>query len=153
MNWRNTLRSLGGKNRRTNLSPTTTETNEDDPNPTPNVIQSTLQIAKAQWKALMTPRAPAEEAPNEVADVELSDANQLENIPWGDVRMAKGDNITRIYSVNLNGLQLDAAGGKFDSVCRAIKIAQADIFCGQEHNVDTTKSSVRNILFDTAKQH
>ncbi|KAI2495726.1 hypothetical protein MHU86_18785 [Fragilaria crotonensis] len=30
---------------------------------------------------------------------------------------------------------------------------QADIICGQEHNLDTVQSTVRSILYDTTKQH
>ena len=30
---------------------------------------------------------------------------------------------------------------------------QADILCGQEHNLDTVQSTVRSILYDTTKQH
>ena len=44
-------------------------------------------------------------------------------------------------------------GGKFDSVCRSLKEIQADVFCGQEHNVDTTQAKLRHIVFDTASQH
>ena len=66
---------------------------------------------------------------------------------------AKEEGVTRIYIANVNGLQLDSKGGKFDSICRSIKEVQADVFCGQEHNVDTTKASLRKIVFDTAGQH
>ena len=65
----------------------------------------------------------------------------------------KPDATTRVYVTNLNGLQLDARGGKFDTVCRTIREIQADVFCAQEHNVDITQAPLRNILFDTAKQH
>ncbi|KAI2505037.1 hypothetical protein MHU86_9393 [Fragilaria crotonensis] len=83
----------------------------------------------------------------------LSMANSRDNNPWGDERQQKTAAITRVYAINLNGLQLDAKGGKFDSVCRSLKEIQADVFCGQEHNVDTTQASVRKIMFDTAHQH
>jgi hypothetical protein len=34
-----------------------------------------------------------------------------------------------------------------------MKEAQVDVFCGQEHNLDTTQTHVRSILFETANQH
>ena len=83
----------------------------------------------------------------------LSEANVLTNEPWGDHIGAKSGEITRMYCINLNGITLDKRGGKFDTVCRCMKEVQADIFSGQEHKLDTTQSSVRTIIYDTARQH
>ena len=83
----------------------------------------------------------------------LSAANVLDNEPWGDQLGEKSPEITRVYCINLNGITLDKRGGKFDTVCRCIKEVQADIFCGQEHKLDTTQSNVRTIIYDTARQH
>lgn len=116
--------------------------------------RTALQRAQAQWRRLLSFR-PDQQRVDDInqRDTVLSTANSRENNPWGDERGDKSANITRVYAINLNGLQLDAQGGKFDSVCRSIKEIQADVFCGQEHNVDTTQANVRNIMFDTAKQH
>ena len=92
-----------------------------------------------------TPAAPTGTTPNTF--------NSRDNNPWGDSLSDKQPDTTRVYVINLNGLQLDERGGKFDTVCRALKEVQADVFCGQEHNVDVTQSPLRNIIFDTAKQH
>jgi hypothetical protein len=117
-----------------------------------STTQSTLQQAQEKWKALFASGTPPTDLNNNFT-ASLSPANSRTNNSWGDDLQAKGDGITRIYVTNLNGLQLDKRGGKFDTVCRSLKEVQADVFCGQEHNVDTTKSSLRTILFDTANQH
>jgi exonuclease III len=56
-------------------------------------------------------------------------------------------------SLNVNGLSIDRRGGKFDDLCRLTKEVNADVMCSQEHNLDTTQSRVRNILYDTTRQH
>ena len=59
------------------------------------------------------------------------------NDHWGDECFEKmGDHI-RIYVQNVNGIRLDKRGGQFDSVCQVQKEVQADIFLGQEHNLDS----------------
>ena len=83
----------------------------------------------------------------------LSTANAISNEPWGDQIEEKANDITRMYCINLNGITLDKKGGKFDTVCRCMKEVQADIFCGQEHKLDTTQAAVRTIMYDTARQH
>jgi hypothetical protein len=65
----------------------------------------------------------------------------------------KGDHVTRIYSLNVNGLSIDRRGGRFDDLCKVGKEVQADIICYQEHNLDTTRSHVRSVLYDTAQQY
>jgi hypothetical protein len=101
-----------------------------------------LQRAQAQWRSLLSRPDPptVEDAPRRVTT--LSIENSRQNNPWADECQGKGNNITRVNAINLNGLQFDAKGGKFDSVCRSIKDLQVDVFCGQEHNVDTTLPSV-----------
>ena len=79
--------------------------------------------------------------------------NNRTNAPWGDPLAPKENNITRIYSLNLNGLALDRRGGQFDTLCRIAREVQADIVCCQEHNVDTTNSTVKSILYQTSTQH
>ena len=72
---------------------------------------------------------------------------------WGDELRDKSEHSFRVYVQNVNGFKLDKQGGQFDSFCKIIKEIQADVTCGQEHNLDTTQSTVRNILFDTVGHH
>jgi hypothetical protein len=37
--------------------------------------------------------------------------------------------------------------------CSTLKEVQADVACGQEHNLDSVQTSVRTTLFDTTRQH
>ena len=85
--------------------------------------------------------------------VTLSAQNQRTNQAWGDVLGVKDDTTTRIYSLNVNGFSLDRRGGQFDEYCRMAKEVQADIICCQEHNLDTTQTQVRSILFATLREH
>ena len=48
---------------------------------------------------------------------------------------------------------MDRRGGQFDEYCSVLKEVQADVTCGQEHNLDAIQSPVRSILFDTTRQH
>ncbi|KAI2499828.1 hypothetical protein MHU86_14645 [Fragilaria crotonensis] len=111
-----------------------------------------LQQARDNWKALFQQHNQRNYS-TEARDIVLTTANQNWNIPWGDPVSEKQENVTRIYSLNLNGLSLDRRGGQFDTLCSIAKELQVDILCGQEHNVDTSQAEVRNILHNTAKQH
>ncbi|KAI2490533.1 hypothetical protein MHU86_24043 [Fragilaria crotonensis] len=82
----------------------------------------------------------------------LTRANQKTNEPWGDELTKKPANITRVYAQNINGLSIDRRGGQFEDVCRVHNEVQADIFMGQEHNLDTTQMQVRSALFRAAQQ-
>ena len=117
-------------------------------------ITEALPTAQASWKALFArPTAQPTIQTIPKRSTLLNTINSRDNSPWGDVISEKQHDTTRIYVMNLNGLQLDERGGKFDTVCRALKEVQADVFCGQEHNVDVTQSPLRSIIFDTAQQH
>ena len=118
----------------------------------PTVLISSLTKAQTSWKKIFStePSQPNSQAPRTTS---LNTFNSRENAAWGDELKEKQPDTTRIYVINLNGLQLDARGGKFDTVCRVLKEVQADVFCGQEHNVDVTQSPLRTIIFDTARQH
>ena len=67
--------------------------------------------------------------------------------------MEKQNDHLRIYAMNVNGLSLDRRAGQFDTACEVQKEVQADILCGQEHNLDSDKTHVRSILYDTCRQH
>lgn len=79
--------------------------------------------------------------------------NERNNEVWGDTLEEKPSTITRVYSMNVNGLTLDRRGGQFDTLCKVHKEVGADIMCGQEHNLDSEKTQVRSILFETTRQH
>jgi exonuclease III len=83
----------------------------------------------------------------------LSKENQRTNDAWGDTLAEKLDTVTRVYGMNVNGLQLDQRGGQLDVLCKMITEVQADVFCGQEHNLDSDTSQVQQILYHTAHQH
>ena len=123
-----------------------------DLRPIVEATKTTLHRAQDQWRTLFSSNLDTSPKETEFTAT-LSSANCKSNNAWGDDMIAKDHGITRVYVANVNGLQLDPKGGKFDSICRAIKEVQSDVFCGQEHNVDTTQTSLRNIVFDTAGQH
>jgi exonuclease III len=108
-----------------------------------------LIVATAEWKKLLSKRDTATEARPPI----LSMSNHRENNFWGDELLEKGNKVTRVYSLNVNGLSIDRRGGKFDDLCKVAKEVQTDILCCQEHNLDTTKYQVRSILYDTSRQH
>ena len=83
----------------------------------------------------------------------LSIENQRANAPWGDTLEAKPANVTRIYGLNVNGLKLDQRGGQLEELCQIINEVQADVFCGQEHNLDSDKTPVWQILYQTTRKH
>ena len=65
----------------------------------------------------------------------------------------KPDTVTRIYGLNVNGLTLDRRGGQLDVLCKVLKEVQADVLCGQEHNLDSNQTPVRSIIFHTICNH
>ena len=83
----------------------------------------------------------------------LSNENLATNQLWGDELEEKADGIFRVYGQSVNGLTLDRRGGQFDSLCRVIKEVQADVMCGQEHQLDTVQHQVKSILYQTCRQH
>jgi exonuclease III len=79
--------------------------------------------------------------------------NQQANCSWGDMMGEKPDTVTRIYGLNVNGLTLDRRGGQLDVLCKVLKEVQADVLCGQEHNLDSNQTPVRSIIFHTICNH
>ena len=142
----------------TNLSDTNANSTYHDTGSQNESERSPTLLAQAQqtWRALLpgNTREHREQAVLPAArPTTLNTVNSRQNCTWGDELQEKSVLSTRIYAINLNGLQLDNRGGQFDTTCRVLKEIQADIFCGQEHNLDTTQPSLRNILYDTANQH
>ena len=109
-----------------------------------------LEAAKLKWQQVFSEPQPTAESSSTRP---MTNANLRDNVPWGDPLGEKAPGTTRVYSININGISVDRRGGTFDHMCRIVKSVQADILCVQEHNVDSTQSAVRSILFDTAKKH
>jgi exonuclease III len=121
-----------------------------------NTVQLTalqrLEIAQTEWRKVLNPNATPG-APMVNREIRLTTVNARENVHWGDELQEKATDTIRILAANVNGFSLDRMGGQYDNYCRVLRAAQADIACGQEHNLDTTKSAVRSILHSTTQQH
>ena len=76
-----------------------------------------------------------------------------QNTAWGDTIGAKPTDVTRIYSQNVNGIRLEKDGGQFKEICHIHQEVQADIFCIQEHNLDTNQYQVKQIMHQTTRRH
>lgn len=113
-----------------------------------------LQKAQTEWNQLFTRQRASETIhSNGKRPVILTAQHQRTNKEWGDILHCKDETITRLYSLNVNGLTLDKRGGQFDELCKVAKEVQADILCCQEHNLDTTQTAVKTIIYDTLRQH
>ena len=113
-----------------------------------NQAMTKLHIAQTEWKKLLD-GSGGEDARQPLLPV----TEAMQNTFWGDPCEAKAGHLFRLYVQNVNGLPLDRRGGQFDTLCQVIKETQADVFLGQEHNLDSTQPPVRNILQETSKQH
>jgi len=83
----------------------------------------------------------------------LTTVNARANAHWGDGLKEKAEDTFRVLSANVYGFSLDRMGGQYDSYCRVLREAHVDKACGQEYNLDITKSTVRSILYNTIQQH
>jgi hypothetical protein len=111
-----------------------------------------LEIAQAEWRKVLNPNAnPGTPAVNR--EITLTALNMRSNVYWGDEVTEKADGTIRVLAANVNGFSLDRRGGQYDNYCRVLKSLQVDVACGQEHNLETTKSAVRSILHNTTQQH
>jgi hypothetical protein len=72
---------------------------------------------------------------------------------WGDRLNEKDPTNFRVYCQNVNGSTLDRRGGQFGELCKVLKEIQADVYCGQEHNLDVHEPHVRSIMYDSTRQH
>ena len=108
-----------------------------------NADQSSVQNA---WQRLLSGQGSSR-TPS------LNHATTMDNDCWGDECEDKVGDHLRLYVQNVNGLRLDQRGGQFDSICQVQKEVQADIWLGQEHNLDSSQYSVRSILHNTHRQH
>jgi hypothetical protein len=79
--------------------------------------------------------------------------NLRRNQSWGDSLTDKThDYVIRIYAQNINGMRINKDGGQYKEICKIITEVKADIFCFQEHNLDTTQYEVKNILHETTNK-
>ena len=123
----------------------------------PTNVNPSLERAQAQWKNLFSrstvPTESEVSGPRGRRPSFLTRSNHRENNPWGDILIPKAPNYTQVYVQNGNGLSIDRRRGQLNDVCAVIQEVQADVFCGQEHNLDVTQMSIRSILYDTVKQY
>jgi hypothetical protein len=115
------------------------ETQADTSSPT----MSTLVIAQHEWRKVLE-GTNGSNAGRPILPV----TDAIANVFWGDACQVKAEHIFRIYAQNVNGIPLDCRGGQFDTLCQAQKGAQADMFLGQEHNLDSTQCHEKSILHD-----
>ncbi|KAI2509636.1 hypothetical protein MHU86_4756 [Fragilaria crotonensis] len=115
---------------------------------------SRLQHAQVLWQSIFRRDrlASSNDPPPRRATI-LSRRNARTNTHWGDPLLNKRTDCTRIYSANVNGIHLDHRGGQYDDICKTIKEVDADLFCGQEINLDTCQYAVKQALYDTTNQH
>ena len=111
-----------------------------------------LQRAQEIWTAMFQSHTNTPNADGN-RPIALSVENQRSNEPWGDELGPKSESITRIYGMNVNGLRLDQRGGQLDVLSNVIKEVQADVFCGQEHNLECNHTSVKQVIYHTTRQH
>lgn len=120
---------------------------------TPHSVTHHLHHAQEMWQSFFSrarqtrPTAPLQRS------ISLSRRNARTNVPWGDPLSSKEAGCTRLYAANVNGLQLDNRGGQYDDICKMIKEVGADLFCGQEINLDSSQHAVKQILYETTNQH
>lgn len=113
-----------------------------------NQVMATLQIAQHEWRKVLD-GSKGSGACRPVLPV----TDAISNTYWGDACGLKNGYHIRLYVQNVNGITLDRRGGQFDSICQVQKEIQADVFLGQEHNLDSTQFQVKSILHATSKQH
>ena len=114
--------------------------------------QDRLQRAQAIWAAMFQTSHHTTISDGH-RPIVLSVENQTTNEPWGDELGPKSQSTTRIYGMNVNGLRLDQRGGQLDVLSQVIKEVQADVFCGQEHNLECNHTAVKQIIYHTTRQH
>ena len=61
-------------------------------------------------------------------------------------------NTTRLYFINLNGLNLEKKAVNFRDLCEKLRKADVHLFAAAEHNLDTNKFAVQKSLHDIARR-
>ena len=76
-----------------------------------------------------------------------------ENSHFGDLMPVPiPESTTRMYFINLNGINIDQKANKFRDLCKELRKADVQIFAAAEHNLDTNKFVVRQKLDAAARQ-
>ena len=116
---------------------------------------SRLHVAQAEWKKVFEHHRHHQQRQRESdRDDTLSNIHQHRtNTSWGDILREKAKNTFRLYCQNVNGFTLDRRGGQFGELCKVLKEIQADVYCGQEHNLDVQQPHVKSILYESIQQH
>jgi hypothetical protein len=82
------------------------------------LMEEIVPTARDQWQAFFQQRQNSDNnVPDGNRPVVLSVENLRSNTHWGDILQEKSDSVTRVYSMNVNGISLDRRGGKFATVC------------------------------------
>ena len=106
--------------------------------------RTALEASRDDWMTMLDGYQAHQEAESQAeptaAEIVLTEANLLNNLPVGDVPEEKQAYHTRVYFSNFNGFQLDEEGGKFEGICKEALNIQDDIVCGVKQNTDTIKN-------------
>jgi hypothetical protein len=71
---------------------------------------------------------------------------------FGNVMLPLSPDTTRLYFINLNGLNLQNNSVKFRELCEELHKSEVHLFAAAEHNLDTHKFAVRQCLQYTARK-
>jgi hypothetical protein len=112
-----------------------------------------LNIAQTEWRKIFSQTIDDTGSQRVNREIQISVENQRSNQTWGDELLPKGRGMFRVYASNVNGFTLDRRGGQLAQYCTVLQEVQADVACGQEHNLDSIQSPVRSILFETVRQY
>jgi hypothetical protein len=71
----------------------------------------------------------------------------MANKVFGDTMMIPlQSHMTRLYFINLNGINLEKKAAKFRDLCKEIQTSDMQLFAAAKHNLDTDKFAVRQSL-------
>ena len=118
--------------------------------------QQRLLQAQTKWSHMFALAKESNHTSTDRPDtfITLSTDNMQTNFHWGDqIKHQKSDEVTRIYSQNVNGFKLDKEGGQYSIFCKIHQEIQSDVSCCQEINLDTTQYNVKAIMHKIIQRH
>ena len=65
----------------------------------------------------------------------------------------KEDNATRMFSQNMNGMNLENNGGDCKDLCEEMVGCQVELICIQEHKNDHKNEKVQEIIREAVRKH
>ena len=81
------------------------------------------------------------------------DPTELNDLFVGDIlNEAKPDNVTRIYTQNINGIKWTKEGGTWPMICETMAAIHADISCFTELNLDANRYQISNTMRNIEKK-